>query len=160
MYTQIFLSVYTVSRNRHTTIVACLCVCVYVVTLPIREMLTFSGTVAVENKTCATSDVEHFLSLVFVTLPFPSSLISFFFPQCLSDHPSMRVFFLYFCQIKLPCMHFLYGVFKLFIKKILFNRKICLYEVQKGAESSCGWVFCCVWEIVCMLNKKLHIFKG
>lgn len=88
------LSVYTVSRNRHTTIVACLCVCVYVVTLPIRKMLTFSGTVAVENKTCATSDVEHFLSLVFVTLPFPSSPV--FFSQCLSDHPSMRVFFLIF----------------------------------------------------------------
>lgn len=40
----------TVSRNLHTTIVACLCVCVYVVTLPIREMLTFSGTVDVQNK--------------------------------------------------------------------------------------------------------------
>lgn len=21
-------------------------------------------------------------------------------------------------------------------------------------------VFCCVWENMCMLNKKLHIFKG
>lgn len=50
-------------------------------------MLTFSGTVAVENKTCATSDVEHFLS-VSETLPFS------FFRSChfLSNQTAMHAF--------------------------------------------------------------------
>lgn len=38
----------------------------------------------------------------------------------------------------------------------------CLYEVQKGALSSCGYdfFFLCGRTRVCMPNKKLHIFKA
>lgn len=31
---------------------------------------------------------------------------------------------------------------------------------KRELRAHVGGFFCCVWEIVCMLNKKLHIFKG
>lgn len=40
---------------------------------------------------------------------------------------------------------------------------MCLFGVQKGALSSCGYVFSfplCGRMFVCMPNKKLHIFKA
>lgn len=80
-------------------------------------------------------------------------------------------FYIDVCPLKSNCHACIfcvpYGVGTIYY----FIWKIRLYEVQKGALSSCGYVFfyfyCliylpCVWESVCvrMPNMKLHIFKA
>lgn len=53
-------------------------------------------------------------------------------------------------------MHFLYGVFKLFINILFYLKDMFVWGTKGSFELT--WVFFVAWENVCMLY-KLHIFK-
>lgn len=113
MYTHIFLSLclYTVSSYGRATIVAYVCVW-YVVTLHVREMLTFSTHWCSKRKSVLLLKSKHFLSsALFCDSPCRSYLlykISFVYLYPISSKSLIWLSVLYWClssQIKLPCMH-------------------------------------------------------
>lgn len=183
MYTlKYFVCLCTVSSYGHTTIVAYVCVW-YVVTLHVREMLTFST-----HCWCSKQNLCYYWSR---TLPVVSPFCDF--PRCPStSHLLYKISFSYLylicyqstliwlrfyidvCSLKSNChaciFYVLYGVFELFINKnhILSQRYVCMrYKRELWAHVGMLFLFCFVFSVcgrtcvcVCMPNKKLHIFKA
>lgn len=106
MYTLKYLSVHRFQSLAQNHCSLCFCVvCSYLTNkgnADIQQLLLMFKT-----KTCATTDVEHFLlSALFVTLPcFPSRNIFLFICSDINQH--LTLLYRLFSQIKLPCMHLL-----------------------------------------------------
>lgn len=168
VYTHIFVSLYTVSsygRANHCSI--CLCVvCSYLTRKGNADiqhsLLMFKTKICYywsRNTSCrqpffVTLPVEviyctkYLLSIYIRSAPIPHLTFGFILMFVLSNQTAMHASSVYCME----CLNYL-------LTKSYFIWKICLYEVQKGALSSCGYVlffvfFLCVGERVCVHAKQ------
>lgn len=179
MYTlKYFVFLCTVSSNWHTTIVAYVW---YVVTLQVRDMLTFST-----HCWCSEQNLWYYWSRTLPVSPFcdpppppcfPSRSYLLYKHFCsiyiwsdINQHPFDFRFYIDVCSLKSNChaciFCVLYGVFELFINKIIFYLKDMFVWGTKGSFELMRVSFfvlffpVCGRACVCMPNKKLHIFKA
>lgn len=155
----------------------------FVVTLHVREMLTFCTHCRCAKRNprytllnLNSSSSAFFCVCVCETLPWFGSSNHFAVAVQMSSFPiyiwsdmKRHLFdlgFIMFVLSNQTAMHaffcLLYGVFEIFINKIILSeRYVCMsYKREPQAHAGMFFFFLCVGECVCMPNKKLHIFKA